>query len=136
MGAWNLERWTVYKSDTFVGDKGFTVSVPRNYNNAYVFRLGRVRSRTVPAALTLRIGGLRSISDQPSDTLSPDLTDANSWAFSRARATRSSHRCAPTSAISTRSWARLTATGSEAFPGTYKTTVEFLSFGLVARADL
>jgi long-chain fatty acid transport protein len=138
MGAWNLERWSVYKSDTFVGDRGFMISVPRNYNNAYVFRLAAEYAHTsfLPA-LTLRIGGLRSISSQPTDTISPSLTDADSWAFSVGAGydillpglrvdIGYQHAILD----------RVTATGTEAFPGSYKTTADFLSFGLAYRADI
>ena len=36
MGSWNLERWKVYGSDTYRGSKGLVISVPRNYNNAWI----------------------------------------------------------------------------------------------------
>ena len=39
MAAYSFEHWTVYKSDTLVGDDGFMAVVPRNYNNASVIRL-------------------------------------------------------------------------------------------------
>src|SRR3954452_11685028 len=83
MGSWNLERWKSYVSDTYVGDKGLLITVPRNYNNAWVYRFGAEYAKpSFLPALTLRAGFLRSISNQPTDTISPTLTDANSWALS------------------------------------------------------
>jgi long-subunit fatty acid transport protein len=38
MASYNFEHWSTYKSDTFVGADGFTVTVPRNYENAHVIR--------------------------------------------------------------------------------------------------
>ena len=70
MGSWNLERWRVYGSDTYIGDKGLVISVPRNYRNAWVFRFGAEYTKPdfLPA-LTLRAGVLRSVSKQPRNTI-------------------------------------------------------------------
>jgi long-chain fatty acid transport protein len=135
MAGWDFERWSVYKSDTFVGDKGFTVSVPRNYNNAFVYRLG-VEYAHVPflPPLTLRLGGLRSISEQPTTTLSPTLTDANSWGISIGAGYEIIPEVRVDLGYQHVILDSVTASGTEAFPGTYKTTADFLSFGLVYRA--
>jgi len=144
MAAYNLERWSTYKSDIFVGAGGFTVTVPRDYKNAYVFRIGGEWENTpfLPG-LTLRAGFLRSISPQPADTISPSLTDGDSWAPSigagynvmpnlridlgaQVAFLDSVTACTPANGCMS----------SEAFPGTYKTKVEFFSLGLNWRSDL
>ena len=54
------ERFHVYQEDAFVGDRGVSVVVPRNYRNGYTFRLGgEVQALNV---LKLRAGALRDIS--------------------------------------------------------------------------
>ncbi len=134
MGSWNLERWVVYGSDTYVGDKGLVINVPRNYKNAYVFRVGG--EYTKPAflpALTLRLGGLRSVSNQPSDTISPTLTDASSWAVSVGAGYDVIPNLRADIGYQFAFFDKVTATGPEAFPGSYDTHVHLLSAGLTYR---
>lgn len=137
LASWNLERWVVYKSDTFVGDKAFTVSVPRNYKNAYVFRLAGEYARTpfLPA-LTLRAGLVRSLSPQPTDTVSPSLSDGNSTAISAGVG----YDLLPTLRLDVgyqfALFDTVTASGLEAFPGSYDTKVHIVSGGLCWRMGL
>ena len=137
MAAWNFERWSPYKEDKFEGASGFTVTVPRNYNNAYVYRIGGEWEH-VPflTALTLRVGALRSISDQPKDTVSPSLTDGDSTAFSLG----AGFNVAPDLRIDVgyqhAFFDSVTASGADALPGTYKTQVDLISVGLQWRSDL
>jgi long-chain fatty acid transport protein len=137
MAAYDFERWSTYKSDMFVGADGFTVTVVRNYNNAHVFRLAGewVKLPFLPQ-LTARAGLLRSLSDQPTDTLSPSLTDGNSTAISLG----AGYNITPGLRVDL-GWQHaffddVTATGSEAFPGTYKTQVDLVSLGVNWRSDL
>jgi long-chain fatty acid transport protein len=131
MGCFDFERWSNYKEDTFNGADGFSVSVPRNYNNAYVFRIaGEWANLPFLPALTGRAGILRSMSDQPTDTVSPSLTDGNSWAFSLG----AGYNVTPSLRVDL-GWQHaifddVTASGSEAFPGTYKTMVDLVSLGI------
>lgn len=134
MGSWNLERWRVYGSDTFVGDKGLVLTVPRNYRNAWIFRFGG--EYTKPAflpKLTLRGGFLRSVSQQPTDFISPTLTDANSWAFSVGAGYEILPALRADIAYQFAIFKKVTATGIEAFPGSYDTHVHILSFGATYR---
>lgn len=137
MGVYEFERWSLYKSDTFVGDDGFTVSVPRNYNNASVYRLAGewVKLPFLPA-LTARGGVLRSMSSQPTDTLSPSLTDGNSWAVSLGAGYNVTRAFRVDLGYQHAMFDDVTATGSEAFPGTYKTRVDLVSLGVNWRSDL
>ncbi len=137
MGTFTYENWSVYHTDTFVGDGGFQVVVPRNYNNAQVYRLG-VEWDHVPflSQLTLRVGTLRSISPQPTDTVSPSLTDGNSWAVSAGVG----YDVMPSLRIDVgyqhAIFDNVVATGTETFPGTYKTQVDLVSLGVNWRIDL
>jgi long-subunit fatty acid transport protein len=137
MGTFTYENWSVYHSDTFIGDSGFQVVVPRNYNNAQVYRLG-VEWDHVPflSQLTLRVGALRSISPQPTDTVSPSLTDGDSWAVSAGVG----YDVIPALRIDLgyqhAIFDNVTATGTETFPGTYKTQVDLISLGVNWRIDL
>jgi long-subunit fatty acid transport protein len=154
MAAYNFEGWSPYKADKFVGTgvpggpAPFTVTVPRNYNNANVFRLGGewVHTPFMPQ-LTLRAGVLRSMSDQPKDTLSPSLTDGNSTAVSVGagynitpafridlgyqHAFFDDVTAAPPAATPT-----MPSPPIETLPGTYKTTVDLISLGINYRSDL
>jgi long-chain fatty acid transport protein len=138
MAAYSFEHWSDYKSDTFVGKDGFKVAVNRNYNNSHVIRLGG-EWKHVPfmPQLTLRAGILRSISDQPADTLSPSLTDASAWAPSIGAGFNIlpdlrvdlGYQHAFFDAVSAQPM-------SEAFPGTYDTNVYLISLGVNWRMDL
>jgi long-chain fatty acid transport protein len=134
MAAYTLEGWSVYKSDTFVGDKGFTVTVPRNYNDAWVIR-GGVEYQKLKAlpALTLRAGLLRSFSEQPFDTVSPSLSDGKSWAASVGAGYEVGYGLRLDVAYQHAWFDAVTAQGIEAFPGTYKTTADLVSLGFTWR---
>ncbi|HET9627441.1 MAG TPA: outer membrane protein transport protein [Kofleriaceae bacterium] len=137
MAAFNLERWYPYDSDTFVGAGGFTVVVPRNYKDAYVFRVaGEWEHTPFLPALTLRAGLLRSQSPQPTDTVSPSLTDGNSTAFSLGAGYNFLPALRVDLGYQHAFFDSVTATGPEAFPGTYKTQVDLVSLGVNWRTDL
>ena len=133
MASWNLERWIVYKQDQFIGTDGFSVTVPRDYHNAYVFRLGVEWRDALVKSLTIRAGALRSISPQPTDTISPSLTDGNSWAFSLGVGYEFVPQFRVDLGYQHAIFDDVTATGIEAFPGTYKTNVDIFSLGLSVR---
>jgi long-chain fatty acid transport protein len=78
--AYQFSRFTVYQQDAFIGDKGVTVIVARQFHNQHVFRLGAEYGGLLPG-LKVRGGVLRDISPQPTDTLDPSLPDSSSWAF-------------------------------------------------------
>ncbi len=137
MAAVNWERWSVYKNDTIVGSDGFMVTVPRDYDDAYVIRLGGEWKNTpfLPP-LTLRLGGLRSISPQPSTTISPSLTDADSWAFSLGAGYDVIQGLRVDVGYQQAFFDKVTASGMEAFPGSYDSTASLISVGVNWRTDL
>jgi long-chain fatty acid transport protein len=136
MGSWNLERWKVYGSDTYRGSKGLVISVPRNYNNAWIYRFGAEYAKpSFLPALTLRAGFLRSISNQPTDTLSPTLTDGNSWALSVGVGYEVIKGLRADIGYQYAIFDTVTATGPDAFPGSYDTHVHIVSAGLTWRTE-
>ncbi len=136
MLAYSWERWEVYKEDKFVGADGFSVTVPRNYRNAHVYRAGLEWQLEAHPQLTMRFGGLRSISSQPKDTVSPSLTDGNSWAYSIGAGYNIVPNFRVDFGYQHALFDSVTATGTEAFPGTYETHVDIFSLGVNWRTDL
>jgi len=138
MVAYNFEGWSSYNEDKFVGSDGFTVTVPRDYNNAQVIRAAGewVNTPFLPQ-LTLRAGILRSLSDQPKETVSPSLTDGNSTALSIG----GGFNVMPTLRVDLgyqhAFFDKVTADPmSDAFQGNYKTQVDLISLGINWRTDL
>ena len=137
MAAFDFERWSPYKADNFVGSGGFTVTVPRNYNNAYVFRVaGEWENTPFLPGLTLRAGLLRSQSKQPTTTISPSLTDGDSTAFSLGAGYNVLETLRIDLGYQHAFFDSVTASGPDAFPGTYKTNVDLISLGVNWRTDL
>jgi long-subunit fatty acid transport protein len=129
--GFTLEGWHVYKADDFVGDKGFSVHVARNYNDAYDYRLG-VEYAGDPAlrGWSLRAGAFRSVSEQPSDTLSPSLSDASSWNGSVGAGYQVTRALRLDASYQYSRFDAVTASGNEALAGTYKTRVNLASVGV------
>jgi long-chain fatty acid transport protein len=75
--TYTWDRWNVYQSDTFVGDTGAVISVPRDYDNGQTFRAGV--EWTATRNFELRAGFQRDLSGFKTDTYSPTLPDGNSW---------------------------------------------------------
>jgi long-chain fatty acid transport protein len=131
MATWTLERWIVYRQDQYVGDKGLVITVPRNYHNAEVYRIaGEYSHPQFLPALTLRLGGERSISNQPTDTISPTLTDGNSTAVSVGAGFNFTKSLRVDVGYQHAFFDTVTATGPDAFPGSYKTNVNIVSAGV------
>jgi long-chain fatty acid transport protein len=130
MGAYTFERWSVYKSDTFVGSDGFMATVPRDDHNAHLIRAGVEWERTpITRALTLRAGGIRSFGAQPTATVSPSLTDADSWAVSAGAGYDVSRSLRVDLGYQHAFFDAITATG-DAFPGTYRSQADLVSVGV------
>jgi long-chain fatty acid transport protein len=137
MANYEFEGWSIYHEDHFVGESGFTVTVPRDYNNAHVIRAAGEYARTpFMPQLTLRAGVLRSISEQPEETISPSLTDASSWAVSIG----AGYNIMPNLRIDVgyqhAFFDTVTARGEEAFPGSYDTNVDIISLGVGWKSDM
>ncbi|HEX7842296.1 MAG TPA: outer membrane protein transport protein [Kofleriaceae bacterium] len=136
MAAYSFEHWSDYKADVFKGSDGFTATVTRNYNNSQVLRLGgEWKKLPFLPQLTLRAGILRSISDQPAETLSPSLTDASVWAPSIGAGFNILPNLRVDVGYEHAFFDTVTATGADALPGTYKTNVDLVSLGVNWRMD-
>ena len=128
-------RWVVYQSDTFVGDKGLTLSVPRDYRNGNVIR-GGVEWQATPS-LALRLGALKDFSGLRETTYSPTLPDGHTvgvstgltWAFG-------SRGLALNAAFFYGYRPEVVTEGDFAMPGTFQTDVVFASLGVSWNTDL
>jgi long-chain fatty acid transport protein len=132
---YSWSRWVVYESDTFVGDKGLTLSVPRDYRNGNVIR-GGVEWQATPA-LALRFGAMRDFSGLRETTYSPTLPDSNTtgvstgltWAFG-------TRGLAANAAFFYGRRDEVKPEGSIPFPGTFQTDVVIASLGMSWNTDL
>jgi len=125
----NYARFQVYKSDVFVGDSGLTIEVPRDYDDGYTIRAGV--EWTQSDRLTLRAGIMRDLSGLSTDTLSPTLPDSDTWGFSAGAGYTFMPGLSVNAALFYGDRDEQTATGTEAFPASYKTDVWIASLGLV-----
>jgi long-chain fatty acid transport protein len=131
MATFTFERWIEYRSDTYVGDKGLVITVPRDYHNAQIYRFaGEYSHLPFLPMLTLRAGFQRSISPQSSDLISPTLTDADSSVISVGAGFNFTPGLRFDVGYQYAFFDTVTATGPEAFPGSYDTHVHILSAGI------
>jgi long-subunit fatty acid transport protein len=78
----------------------------------------------------LRAGVFRSVSEQPTDTLSPSLSDASSWNGSVGVGYQATKGLRIDASYQYAKFDSVTATGNTAFPGTYDTHANLLSVGV------
>jgi long-chain fatty acid transport protein len=140
MASYQFENWSDYAADVFIGADGFMATVARNYKNAHVIGVAGEWSKLVPQ-LTARAGIVRSISDQPANTLSPSLTDASKWGLSAGVGYDLMPALRVDLGAQVMLYDKVTAsgmtdTGVQPFPGSYSTTVFFASLGVNWRTDL
>jgi len=120
--------WSIYDEDRFVGSKGLTVVVPRNYDDGQTYRLG-LEWETTPA-LTLRAGVLRDVSGLNTDYYSPTLPDASSWVGAGGLGYRITPSFTANGTVYYAKRDQVTATGTTALPGVYDTNVWIFSLGV------
>lgn len=149
MGAVTFEHWSDYKEDRFVGaDKimnpdgtttQFTAVVPRNDDNAWLFRVG-AEWKAMPfwPRLTGRAGITRHESGQTTTTLSPSLTDASSWSLSVGAGIEVARNLQVNIGLQGSLYDEITAdmNNPDAFQGTYNTKVLLGSVGINWRTDI
>ncbi|WP_242334018.1 MULTISPECIES: OmpP1/FadL family transporter [unclassified Anaeromyxobacter] len=132
---WSWSRWVVYRDDTFVGDKGLTLSVPRDYRNGNVIR-GGVEWEVSPT-LALRLGLMRDQSGLRKTTYSPTLPDSNTTGASTGLTWAFGNRgLAANAAFFYGRRDKVTPEGTTAFPGTFQTDVVIVSAGLSWNTNL
>jgi long-chain fatty acid transport protein len=129
---YSYSRFSVYQEDTFIGDAGLVLTVPRDYRDGHIVR-GGVEWYTNDR-LTVRFGAMRDFSGLRTSTLSPTLPDSNTTGV----ATGLSYVVRPGLALSGAAFYgdrdKQTATGTTAFPGSYKTGIWIVSAGVTWKA--
>ncbi len=132
--AYTFNRYIVYKADVFQGDKGTTITVPRNYTNGYTFRLGA--EYTVNPRLEVRAGVLRDISGFDKDLYSPTLPDSNAWAVAAGATYRLRDNLALNGAFFNAFMDRVRQTSTQELQGIYDTNIWVAALGVTWRTDL
>lgn len=126
---YNYSRFSVYEEDRFIGDAGAEIVVPRDYRDGHVIRGGV--EYTGFDRLALRAGLMRDFSGLRTETLSPTLPDSNTTGAAVGAGYTFRPGLTLDAAFFYGDRDRQTATGSAAFPGSYKTNVWIASLGLV-----
>jgi len=127
--------YNVYADDTFKGEfatgcpSPTCVVVQRNYGNGHTVRVGAEFQAT--ERLQLRVGALRDESGQNTDFYSPTLPDGNTWAYSAGATWRFSPTLAASVGTFYAPFDKVTATGTEAFQGSYRPSAFLFSAGVV-----
>lgn len=129
---YTFNRYSVYSEDRFVGSMGTTVVVPRDYGNGYTLRVG-AEWQALPK-LQVRGGVLRDHSGQKTDFYSPSLPDGDTWAFGLGAGWSFSQALAVNAGFFYAPFDKVTATGTEAFGGSYEPSAFIASVGVVWRA--
>lgn len=125
---WTWERFHVYKQDVFLGDRGVSVVVPRDYKNGYTLRAG-AEIKVLPV-LKLRAGILRDTSPSRASTLSPTLPDSDSTAVTFGVGIDPTPNLEISAAYFYDKEDSITTTGTEAFPGTYDTRANIFALSV------
>ena len=116
---WTLERQVVYQEDVFTGDKGVTVTVPRDFHNDWTLRLGG-EFQAIPQ-LRVRAGIEYDHAPQPTHTVSPTLPTANTIDIGLGAGFMVAPGLEINAAWFHAFYETIAATGPEAFPGSYDT---------------
>ncbi len=137
---YTFDRYEVYKDDTFRGEfatscpSGSCIVVKRDYGNGSSYRLAG--EYAVSPRVEVRAGLMRDLSGLKTDTYSPTLPDGDAWVGAAG----------VSYALRTNLWLhgslfyalldKVTATGSEAFQGSYETSVLLAAFAVTWRPAL
>jgi len=132
--GFTYDWYEAYKDDTFRGEfatscpSATCVVVPRNYGNGYTMRVGGEYDAS--DRLTVRLGVLRDKSGLKTDTFSPTLPDGDTWAFTGGASFRFKPNLAASLGAFYAPFDKVTATGTEAFQGSYQTSAFIVSAGI------
>jgi long-chain fatty acid transport protein len=127
----NYSGFHIYEEDLFVGDKGLELKVPRDYDDGYVIR-GGVEWAVSPE-FELRFGLMHDFSGLNTDTLSPTLPDSDTNGISTGFSWKFNPKTAIHAAFFYGDRLKQTATGTTAFPGSYKTEAWIAALGFTWR---
>jgi long-chain fatty acid transport protein len=129
--TYTLDRWSVYTADVFTGSIGsppLVITVPRNYRDANLFRFGT--EWQVSPKLELRFGFHHDSSGYRSTTLSPTLPDAPNWVVAGGASWAFTPTLSVSGAYYHAFYDTVTASGPDAFPGSYTPRADILSVGV------
>lgn len=133
--GFTYDWYSVYSDDTFKGEfatscpSATCVVVQRNYKDGYTFRLGAEFQAT--ERLEVRAGILRDHSGQNTDFYSPTLPDGDTWAYTAGGTWRFSPSLSGSVGLFYAPFDKVTATGTEAFQGSYTPSAFVASVGFV-----
>lgn len=122
-----FDRYKVYEDDTFRGEfatscpSSSCVVVKRDYGNGQSYRLGA--EYAVSPRLEVRGGVMRDVSGLRTDTYSPTIPDGNAWIVAGGLTYGLSRTLSLSGALYYALIEKTTATGTEAFQGSYETGV-------------
>jgi long-chain fatty acid transport protein len=128
-------RWIVYRDDLFIGDQGLTVMVEHDYKNGFGFSAGAEYRLPFLPVLTVRGGVERIRSPQRPETIHPAIPDASSTSLCFGLGITPASNLDVNVGYKLALLDTITSSGTEAFPGTYKTTAHFISAGVSYRFD-
>jgi long-chain fatty acid transport protein len=131
--AFTYNWYEVYKNDQFIGDKGTNIVVDRHYGNGQTYRIG-AEWDALPM-LQVRAGVLRDLSGLKTDFYSATLPDANTWAYTAGVGVPVMPNLEVNLSAFYTAFDKVTVTGTNELPGTYKTTVFIGTLGVTWRAD-
>lgn len=132
--VYTLTRYKVYTDDTFIGSKGTTITVPRNYGNGSTYRVGAEYDWS--KRLTVRGGVLRDVSGLRTDTYSPTLPDGSCWAGGLGATWKLTPDLALAGAFFYALLDEVKTTGTSVMPGEFNSRVYIVSAGVTWRTDL
>ncbi|GAC1536895.1 MAG: hypothetical protein NVS2B9_02820 [Myxococcales bacterium] len=130
--AYQFSRFTVYQQDAFIGDKGVTVTVAREFHNQHVFRLGAEYGGLL-RELKVRAGLVRDLSPQPTETLNPSLPDSSSWAANLGATYAFTRDLSGSIGWEHAFFDQTRTSGANPFPGQYNSRADLVGLSLSVR---
>jgi long-chain fatty acid transport protein len=121
-------RWSVYKEDVFAGVKGTTIVLAQNFEDTMTYRIG-AEYALIPA-LKVRAGALRDNSPQPTTTLSPSVPKGAVTSTQLGAGYQITKELQVNVAWEHAFYDEVSASGSEAFKGTYNPVADVWVLGL------
>ena len=132
--AYQFSRFTVYQQDAFIGDKGTSVIVAREFHNQHVFRLGAEYGGLLPG-LKVRAGLIRDLSPQPTSTLDPSLPDSSSWATNLGATYAFTKGLSGSIGWEHAFFDQTQTSGADPFPGQYNTRADLVGVSISYRME-
>ncbi len=126
--GYTFNRYVVYATDVFNGDRGISIPVPRHYRNGWTYRLAGEYDLT--SVVKVRGGILRDISGFNSQNVSATLPDGNTWAVTAGTAWTVIPDLDLEASVFYDKVDKVTVTGDVEFQGKYDTRTWIVALGL------